>query len=81
MMRDEPFGGLAEWYCSGLENRRPLGLWVRILHPPLWRHFNPEKHPPSGFFFWRAGRVAEGARLLSEYRVLLYRGFESLALR
>ena len=30
---------------------------------------------------WRAGRVAEGAPLLRVYRLIPYRGFESLALR
>ncbi len=30
---------------------------------------------------WRGGRVAEGAPLLREYRLIPYRGFESLPLR
>lgn len=32
-------------------------------------------------FFWRDGRVVEGARLEIVYTLTAYRGFESLSLR
>ena len=32
-------------------------------------------------FYWRGGRAAEGAPLLRVYRLIPYRGFESLSLR
>ena len=45
---------------------------------------SPQNHHHSDEWhciIWRGGRVAEGAPLLREYRLIPYRGFESLSLR
>ena len=51
------FGGVAEWLKAAvLKTVKCKASWVRILPPPP--NYNKRRN----------GRVAEGARLLSEYR-------------
>ena len=47
-----------EWLATGLENRGPKGLGVRIPCPP------PENFV-CRYIYWRGDRVAEGGSLLS----------------